>query len=774
MRLLRNFLALFLLAAPLLIPHSALAQQDSPLPGNRYVKARIASDRLNIQPSGDEAEPAATLAIVLEVEPGWHVYWKNSGDSGSPPEVKWTLPEGWSTSDLIWPAPKRIRERGDIITFGYNSNVTLASKLFTPAVIPDHTEEIEVSARVRWLVCEEICVPGEAELSQTFQYGTDVPLGPSDDISRIGRTLAEAPMSVVEAASKFPKLASLSIDTLSPEVAARNETLRLGLKLQGINKADAATAEYLQFFPFSNPYLQFGDPKLKMEADGSPVIVCDIRVLSGAPEEEYEVGGLLLLAPKLSGSDNPVSILWTSRVQVKGDSPGSQPSASSEDGLVALSYRTYQSKERPELEASDPPAVVEFSWSAFGAAIFFGFIAGVILNLMPCVLPIISIKVMGFINMGGIEQSEARRTVYAFSAGIIFSFLSLAAIVVSLRDVGMRVGWGFQFQHPAVVFLMFIVVFVLSLVFFDVYTFKIPYLNSANRAVTKMQPSMLSHFLEGILVTALSTPCTAPFLGTALAFAFVQPAVYTFAVFLSIGLGLALPYALLATNPALLRVLPKPGPWEYRLKEFLGFLLLGTAIWLLFVLDSLTQDGTVWAVAAAVFIFFCLWLTKNAVEFIANSKLRAVFNVFLAIAFVWVLASLWPKVTQRSESPSEVSQSEKISWESYSPSLVNSALDSGQTVFIDFTADWCVTCKANEKLVIETDAVADFIREHNILPVKADWTSGDDEISEALYSYGAQGVPLYVIIAPDRRSEPLLLPTLLTQSILLDGLKSSI
>ncbi|MCB0345060.1 MAG: thioredoxin family protein [Bdellovibrionales bacterium] len=747
------------------------------LAGNRYVKARIASDRINIQPSGDEQISTATLAIVLEVSPGWHIYWENSGDSGSPPEVKWSLPEGWRAGDLIWPAPKRIIERGDIVTYGYNSNVTLASRLYIPAIIPEKTETVDIAARVRWLVCAEICVPGEAEISQSFEYGSDLPLGPSDDITRIERTLAEAPRTAEQAASTFKPLNGLLVDAAAvPNPAPRNSQFELELTLSGLAAHNSNLARHLQFFPHTQAYFDFGAPRLRTNADGTATVISNVRVISGAPQQHYDLSGILLIGPKISGATHPISVQWTGGIEVHGDGAGSGEQSAESPELPSLSYRTYHAAETLELAAaqSEASASVVFSWSSFLIAVLAGFFAGMILNLMPCVLPIISIKVMGFINMGGVEPREAKRTVYAFSAGILFSFLALAAAIITLRNLGTHVGWGFQFQHPAVVFLMFIVVFVLSLIFFDVYTFKIPYLNSANKAVTKMQPSLLSHFFEGILVTALSTPCTAPFLGTALAFAFIQPAIYTVAIFLSIGLGLALPYTFLATHPALLKRLPKPGPWEYRLKEFLGFLLLGTGIWLLFVLNSLTSDGTVWAVASAVFIFFCLWLTKNLGEFISTGGAQFASKLIIAGLFVAVMSFLWPKATQRASERREVIHSEQIAWKTYSEELIRNSLDDGRVVFIDFTADWCVTCKANEQLVIETDAVGAFIKAHEIVPIKADWTSGDEKITEALYSYGAQGVPLYVVISPKNQVEPNVLPTLLTQSILLDALSGAI
>lgn len=762
-----NFAKWAIIAAwlALLSPHAAGAQT---LEGNRYVKARITADRTGILPSGDEDRPSATLGIVLEVAPGWHVYWRNSGESGSPPDVKWTLPAGWRAGELIWPAPLRILERGGITTFGYNSDITLAAPLFTPAVIPDETETFEVAARVRWLVCADICVPGEATVATAFQFGTDVPLEPSDDLKRIEQTLAEAPRTAAAAAQEFPDLKGFAVSSRQLPAASGQE-VALQLSLEGLS-GSAELAKHLQLFPFAAKHFDFRRPLL-LEREASPSVLLQARVLSGTPLKRQPVGGVLVIAPELSGASFPVSIEWGGAID-----PAFPPAAASaavelEAGLTPLSYRIYRAAADETNEAAKP---ADFSWRSFLIAALSGLLAGVILNLMPCVLPIISIKVMSFINAGSRGADAARRSAYAFSAGILFSFLTLAGIVISLRSLGTHVGWGFQFQHPAVVFLMFIVVFVLSLVFFDVYTFQIPYLNSANKAVSRMESSLLSHFFEGILVTALSTPCTAPFLGTALAFAFVQPAAITIAVFLSIGAGLSLPYAFFATHPALLKRLPRPGPWEYRLKEFLGFLLLATAIWLLFILDRLAADAAVWAVAAAVFIFFCLWAVKNVDDLASRTATRAALKLLLFALFCGVMWRLWPLATEPGERVERADSISNIKWQEYSAAAVEQARRAGQTVFIDFTADWCVTCKANEALVIETDEIGRFIDEHDVVALKADWTSGDAEVTEALNSYGGQGVPLYVVLSADRSAPPQVLPTLLTRSILLSALEEAL
>lgn len=413
-----------------------------------------------------------------------------------------------------------------------------------------------------------------------------------------------------------------------------------------------------------------------------------------------------------------------------------------------------------------------YSWTGLVRAIICAFVAGLLLNFMPCVLPIISIKVLGFIKQAHASRLQRQLSAWAFSAGILFSFLVLAIAVNILSGVGREIGWGFQFQEPVFVFILMLVVFVLSLGFFDIYTFRLPYMQEAHRFTSRLTPSLAQHFMDGILATALATPCTAPFLGTALAFAFVQSSLSTIIIFLSIGLGLSLPYVLCCAFPIALKFLPKPGPWMNRFRQLMGFSLLGTAIWLLFVLDRLTEDGTIWAVVLAALFYFCVWLTHWVHEASFSKVVKDVFITAIYVAFFFVFYNIWPNIGEkRMTSIARPVPVDKISWEVFSLERLEEAKASGAPVFINFTADWCITCKVNKRFFLETESVARELKNGKFVTLLADWTSGDKVITQALNSFGGKGVPYYVVIPGNSVDKPIILPTVFTEAAVVEVLK---
>jgi thiol:disulfide interchange protein DsbD len=463
------------------------------------------------------------------------------------------------------------------------------------------------------------------------------------------------------------------------------------------------------------------------------------------------------------GRNKDAALEWELPVTVSGE-----PSQTNE-GFVQLKnsisstlpllcrYQSYKN----EVSAESVSAKNKEPGSGLLLSLLFAFIGGVLLNLMPCVLPIISIKLVGFVQRGEQPRREALSSALFFSSGIIFSFLSLALVVTLLRGANQRIGWGFQFQHPEFVLSMIVVVFLLALGFFDIYTVSLPFMRQAERRVSALRHRFLKSFFEGVLTTALSTPCTAPFLGTALVYAFTQEAVDTFLIFLAVGLGLSMPYVILSTNRRFLSLLPKPGAWMTRFKELMGFLLLGTIIWLLYVLHRSSPEAVIWTLALLLLILFTFWAYGWAVTDLSKKSRWIVALVFCSI-LLWFVSQLLPFVERPDANHKIAVPSGSLGWEEYSPEHVNALLSQGRTVFLNFTADWCLTCKANELLVLRRNEVKRIFAEFNVAPVKADWTNGNEEITAALERYGAKGVPLYVVLAPDNSKEPLVLGTLLT------------
>ena len=401
-------------------------------------------------------------------------------------------------------------------------------------------------------------------------------------------------------------------------------------------------------------------------------------------------------------------------------------------------------------------------------ALFYGFLGGLILNLMPCVLPVISLKIFGFIKQSGDSRTAILSHGLAFAAGIFAWFLGLATIIIALKSSGAEVTWAFQFQNPWFNIAIGSIVFVFALNLAGVFELILP-----GRAATAMESAgsgggLGGPFFQGVFATLLATPCTAPFLGSALGFAFSQSSAVILAMFASVAFGMALPYLLLSAQPGWMKFLPRPGAWMERLKQFMAFPLLATLVWILSILGGQRGvEGVVWFSAFLVCLAFAAWLYAAFCGPLASSKQRVI-AILLALASItgggWYF--LGKNFTQIGKTDPD-----SIAWVDFSEARLKSELAAGRNVFIDFTADWCITCKFNERTAINTPAVRALLAEKNIVPIKADWTNSNSEITAALKGFGRVGVPLYVLYPAADPSNPIVLPELLTESMLVDALK---
>ncbi|MEN9468458.1 MAG: Thiol:disulfide interchange protein DsbD precursor [Verrucomicrobiota bacterium] len=401
-------------------------------------------------------------------------------------------------------------------------------------------------------------------------------------------------------------------------------------------------------------------------------------------------------------------------------------------------------------------------------ALFYGFLGGLILNLMPCVLPVISLKIFGFIKQSGDSRTAILSHGLAFAAGIFAWFLGLAAIIIALKSCGAEVTWAFQFQNPWFNIAIASIVFVFALNLAGVFELILP-----GRAATAMESAgsgggLGGPFFQGVFATLLATPCTAPFLGSALGFAFSQSSAVILAMFASVAFGMALPYLLLSAQPGWMKFLPRPGAWMERLKQFMAFPLLATLVWILSILGGQRGvEGVVWFSAFLVCLAFAAWLYGAFCGPLASSKQRVI-AILLALASItgggWYF--LGKNFTQIGKTDPD-----SIAWVDFSEARLKSELAAGRNVFVDFTADWCITCKFNERTAINTPAVRALLAEKNIVPIKADWTNSNPEITAALKGFGRVGVPLYVLYPAADSSNPIVLPELLTEAILVDALK---
>jgi thiol:disulfide interchange protein len=440
------------------------------------------------------------------------------------------------------------------------------------------------------------------------------------------------------------------------------------------------------------------------------------------------------------------------------------------DGVLVVgsgeNRRGYEINEQTNLSAIQP----ERSTASVGLVevlqmLGFALIGGLILNVMPCVLPVISLKIFGFVSEAGIEPKKAFRLSMAFSFGIIGCFAVLAALVVLLQTAGAQVGWGFQFQDSRFILLISCLVFAFALNLFGVFELSVSAQATQGLANLARGQGYGGAFFQGVFATVLATPCTAPFLGTASAFAFAQPGWVTFLVFLFIGLGMAFPYLLLAFNPKWLRYLPKPGDWMLRLKQCMGFLLVGTLLWLMWILGQMRGVDAVVELGAILLVIAILAWIKGAFWTPFSSR-RSRLLAFVAMVLVLLLAGV---------SYGFVTKPSQLAWQPFSKSALDEALSSGKPVFVDFTADWCITCKTNERFAIDTPRVRQEFLKRNVVALKADWTKGEPEITQILKKFGRAGVPMYLFYPGGSKetAEPVLLPELITSQTVLDALNKT-
>ena len=429
-------------------------------------------------------------------------------------------------------------------------------------------------------------------------------------------------------------------------------------------------------------------------------------------------------------------------------------------GVLAIRYG--DERRAWEVDSNVAPRVpTQSEGPGLWLALFYGFLGGIILNLMPCVLPVISLKIFGFIHQAGNSRLQILVHGFAFAAGIFTWFLGLAVVIVYLKSAGTQVTWAFQFQNPWFNVVIGTLVFVFALNLAGVFEVSLP-----GRAATTLEKTgdtagLGGSFFQGVFATLLATPCTAPFLGSALGFAFSQSSLVIFAMFASIAFGMALPYLLLTAQPGWMRFLPRPGAWMERLKQFMAFPLFATLVWILLILGGQRGvDGIIWFCAFLLCAAMACWLYG---AFHQNSLATLLAVVIFCSGAGFFLGEKFAHSGQIN--------SEGISWVPFSKDRLKTELAAGKTVFVDFTADWCITCKFNEKTAIDTAAVRALLREKNIVPMKADWTNANPEITEALKKFGRVGVPFYVIYANGDASSPVVLPELLTEAILVDALK---
>jgi len=718
------------------------------------------------------------IGVLFQVEEGWHIYWENSGQAGLPTTVSWSTPSNFESANTRYPAPTKFLEGGDITTYGYAKELLVISDLFVTSVGSVVPEEIALKADLSWLVCKDKCVPGRTSVSKTINRNHT---GPNSKLFEHYDSLTPQPNSEANRYGLALKANQIPSEEANTD---GNSYAQVIVSVEGLTSSSAnLPSKNLQIFDRHNANFEFVDSYLlpkNTKDDETPRadILMRFKRTTEVPLSDISASGIMVISPLVSPAGREMVLAWSTSPRDPSTDATTYTAGISPEAFknaAPLSYRFIDKGHPEETQgtslnpSSNPISHVTQSSVTLLGALLLGFLGGILLNLMPCVLPIVSIKVLSFVGHANEPKHVVLRNAFFFSIGILLSMLALAVSVIAMRSIGEGMGWGFQFQHPEFVLALLFIVVLLALSLFDVFTLSLPFVGSISPGRKAFSKGAGKHIFDGVLTTALATPCTAPFLGTALAFAFAQPPSVVIAVFISTGLGLCLPYVLVSTNRRLVNLLPAPGHWMITFRHIMGFVLLGTGIWLLFVLNKLVGGtSSLWALVGLTVVWVSIWAErKAALRFREVNGL--LLRLLILIAASFLLVRLFPMMTLVETCTEPMKNYGPINWVPFESRFIENQRESKQILFIDFTAQWCITCKANEHLVIETQEVAKAIRDNNVLALKADWTSGSKEVTQALQHFGGGGVPYYVVLSPGGRDVQVL-PSILTKSMLIESI----
>lgn len=689
------------LAIGLGLVSAGMASANSAKIDDEFVASTLLAEHLRVTPG-----QTTRLALDMEITPGWHTYWTNAGDSGEAVSITWDLPEGLEIGEITWPAPHR-QPYPPLMNYGYSDRSTLVMDLSVPANWPAG-EPLKLDAGLFWLVCAEVCIPGEGALSLTLPTGTTALPNPE----------APAVFAAAEAAQAVanPYPARFQIE---------GDEIRLRLSAEDLG-GNAIKDAY--FFAREWGVVEHSAPQI-ISRDGSGLTL--VAKVSGEVDEPYagdQLEGIVeLISAEEGGPERMVLDISAQRGIVTSGVAG-YAGAAAGGGLT------------------------------FPVAILFAFLGGIILNLMPCVFPVLALKAIGFANSAHESASVRISHGLAYAAGVLVLFIALAAGLILLKEAGAAVGWGFQLQNPVVVAFLGYIMFLVGLNLSGVFEISSGFEGAGEEAA--QSGGTRGAFFTGALAAIVATPCSAPFMAAALGAALTMSVPATLAVFAALGLGLAAPFLALSVSPAAARMMPKPGVWMVRLKEVLAFPMYATAAWLVWVLGSLSgQDAMLFAMIGAVLLGFAAWVFGVAQRSSGRGQLIGYVSALVAVAAV-VFYSTSFETRSQTRGAAQAAIAGELS-EPFSQARLAELRSEGTPVFINMTADWCITCKVNEKVAFG-EAFEKALKTNGVTYLKGDWTARDPEITALLQEFGRVGVPLYAIYP--REGEPELLPQILTPS----------
>jgi thiol:disulfide interchange protein DsbD len=707
---------------------AAPAQND--LPGFSAPAAHHTQAKLIL--SADTAKPGDTIfaGVDLKMEPGWHTYWKNPGDAGQATEIKWQLPPGVTAGEIQWPLPEKLPP-AEVTTYGYEDEVVLLVPLTLATNLP--TGQMDLKAKVSWLECQESCIPADANVAAKINVGGETKI--SADWRTIGSWKNKLPQK-----NNYPELKKLGIDTDLPlqawwEKSDEQDLRPLIIRLPHFSHPDLIlSVEKADFFPDANDQFE-----VQATTEEIPGI-----------NSEFQ---LRKVVKKFSGD-------WPKEIS----------------GVVILQKGDVREGVEVNLTIADKKPfdqTTNQSTQSLWQMLAFAFIGGLILNIMPCVLPVIALKILGFVTEARSEPRRVRKLGLIYALGVLVSFLALAGIVIGVKAAGHHAGWGMQFGSPVFIVCLTTLVTLVALNLFGVFEVTLGgrALDTAGELASRHGAS--GAFFNGVLATTLATPCTAPFLAPALGFAFSQPPAAIILIFLTVGLGLASPYVLLSCNPAWLKWLPKPGAWMEKFKIAMGFPMLATVVWLFNVAASSYGKNVLWLGIFLIVVAFAAWIFG---EFFQRGRSRkgvalALVLILLAGGYAFALEKELNWRAAMPETAGSLKESaDGIDWQPWSAEAVAQARAAGKIVLVDFTADWCLTCQVNKKTSIEISSVRKKIKDLNAVALLADDTHTPENISVELQKYNRAGVPLVLVYPKNADAPPIVLPEVLTPGIVLSAL----
>lgn len=696
-----------------------------------HIEVEIVSDVTEVVP-----DVPFNLALRLKPLDGWHVYWKYHGDSGQPPKIAWQLPQGLRLEgELAWPYPKRFPVQ-HLVNFGYDRETLLVQRAVLPSVEGD-PGSLVIKGTASWLVCLEECIPGSTDLSLSLPVHSGPPTA--------GVPAASRWRDAFEAAAKLvpPSVQDLYITRTVDES---------GIAMKIVSRAgrDLPT-EGVQFFPDLAGWIKNAAPQ-QLSKDGAAIV---LKLAPGRrPNEAKDYFAGVLYAP--SG--------WPEEGEPKA---------------VSFQLGTPPKPTPAPVSASSAPmpvsqtdtGLLEFLLLAGSA-----FVGGLILNLMPCVFPVISLKILGFVEQSGSDARTIRLHGLLFAAGVLVSFWVLAGALLILKSFGLGLGWGFQLQYPGFVAMMILIVFVIALNLMGWFEFGARLQNLAGNV--KTHEGLVSSFMNGVLACVLATPCTAPFMGAAIAASLGMPAYLSMLIFTALALGMAAPYVLLSFMPKLLRFLPRPGTWMVLFKEFMSFPLYGTVIWLLWVYGKQTGIDTVTRMLFGLLgVAALLWIYDLLSQPRQKLRTRRIAALAALVGLLYFGYYVYPRkddMASAGHGGADKYVSHGVEWERYSSKRLDELRAQGIPVYLDFTAAWCITCQVNKQVVFSSSDVTEKLKKEGFVLLQGDWTSSDPEITAALQRFGRSGVPLNVVYGRKAGGEPIVLPSILTSGIVLNALDQAL